>query len=67
MLGTLRLSQPTLFEFYVRWVMLCQGFIHSSVTCIVTVGWIKPLAAYPAKTRTGWKAPKDVIDFKTLK
>ena len=30
---------------------------------VVTVGWVKPLAAYPAKTRTGWNAPEDVIDF----
>ena len=30
---------------------------------IDTIGWVKPLVAYPAKTRTGWKAPKDVIDF----
>ena len=66
MLGTLRLSQPTLFEkvlFSIGRVKLCQGFIHASVTHFVPVGWVKPLAAYPAKTRTGWKAPKDVIDF----
>jgi len=53
MLGTLRLSQPTLFKlvlFSVDWVKLCQGFIPSSVTRIVTVGWVKPPAAYPAKT-----------------
>ena len=30
---------------------------------VVPVGWVKPPTAYPAETRTGWKAPKDVIDF----
>jgi hypothetical protein len=49
--------------FSIDWVKFCQGFIPVSVTHIVPVGWVKPLAAYPAKTRTGWKAPKDVIDF----
>ena len=34
----------------VGWVKLCQGFIPASVTRIVTVGWVKPPAAYPAKT-----------------
>ena len=65
MLGTLRLSQPTFFVevIPVGWVKLCQGIFPVSVTHIVPVGWVKPPAAYPAKTRTGWKAPKDVIDF----
>ena len=66
MLGTLRSSQPNLFEkvlFFVGLIKLCQGFIPASVTHIVPVGWVKPLAAYPAKTRTGWKASKDMIDF----
>ncbi len=65
-LGTLRLSQPNLFEkvlFFVGLIKLCQGIFPVSVTHIVPVGWVKPPAAYPAKTRTGWKAPKDVIDF----
>ena len=44
-------------------VKLCQGIFPLSVTYIVPVGWVKPPAAYPAKTRTGWKAPKDLIDF----
>ena len=66
MLGTLCLSQPTLFEkvlFFVGLIKLFLGFIPASVTHFVPVGWVKPPAAYPAKTRTGWKAPKDVIDF----
>ena len=52
MLGTLCLSQPTLFEkvlFFVGLIKLCQGFIPASVTHIVPVGWVKPPAAYPAK------------------
>ena len=52
MLGTLRSSQPTLFKlvlFSVGWVKFCQGFIPASVAPIVTEGWVKPPAAYPAK------------------
>ena len=52
MLGTLCLSQPTLFEkvlFFVGLIKLCQGIFAISVTHIVPVGWVKPLAAYPAK------------------
>ena len=35
--------------FSIDWVKLFLGFILASVTPIVTVGWVKPLAAYPAK------------------
>ena len=53
MLGTLRLSQPTLFEkvlFFVGLIKLCQGIFAISVTHIVPVGWVKPPAAYPARS-----------------
>ena len=60
MLGTLLSYQPTLFGELVLpgWVKLCQGFIPTSVTYIVPVGWVKPLAAYPAKKSMNSKLDK---------
>ena len=67
-LGTLRLSQPNLFEkvlFFVGLIKLFQGFIPVSVTHFVPVGWVKPLAAYPAKkSMTSYlNKPKPVKDI----
>ena len=61
MLGTLRLSQPTLFGevlFSISRVKLFLGFIPASVTHIVPVGWVKPPAAYPAKNQDGLESSK---------
>ena len=49
MLGTLRLSQPTLFEgFVLRKAGALIGIFPLSDTHFVPVGWVKPPAAYPA-------------------
>ena len=51
--------------FTVGWVKLCQGFFPISVTHIVPVGWVKSLAAYPAKTSmtSNFDKPKPVEDI----